>query len=604
MSLKIYYRNGNVHYIRPTPFISISHTPLKNKVGSVGCTYEITLTGTIIAHDGSPYIVTEQNGNIAANTLPNFSSSYDDPSITSRNVDIGDRLKAIILKQNKLRDLFSSDGQRIEIGSWLDGEKCIVFYPKVNSINFEEGLYVDTCKYTISLEAPLLFDKNNNVYTEGLIGLTFTPNRYNLQRTKDHYLREENTQTVENIIDRWGGIVEDFTDTWSLETDESNGQTTGLNYIPISFRVTRNMSATGRQVYASGKLPNGSTGMKKYEAWEQSIGFIKKTLLHENQAPPIGGEYYYEDNESYLQYPSRLTYDGRDGYFGREFLNIPSYYKGYNHVRTINIDKSAGSCSVSETWLLASGQSHLENYTVSLSTSVDNPFTSVKIDGNIKGLSDLHASGYMPSHFDESPSTDHTPYKKAIDQYFKISNNGKFGVGSILYQRANNTSSPLVLNSQPLSISLGSNEINGEITYSLEFNDRPFNYFTGVLGENISVNDTYPGDVFAVIPVIGRKTGPILQYIQGRTEYKRNVNIELLLDYTELPYSSGRDFLMLNKPSLNEPIRTELQSLIKELSPSGEPYISGYFLNPPTETWSPKDGRYTLNLSWDYVKSI
>jgi hypothetical protein len=601
MSLKIYYRNNTACYIRPTPFISISHTPLKNKIGSVGCTYEITLTGTIIAHDGSPYIVTDQNGNIAANTLPNFSSSYDDPSITSRNVDIGDRLKAIILKQNKLRDLFSSDGQRIEIGSWLDGEKCIVFYPKVNSINFEEGLYVDTCKYTISLEAPLLFDKNNNVYTEGLIGLTFTPNQYSLQRTKDHYLREENTQTVENIINRWGGIVEDFTDTWSLETDESNGQTVGLNHIPISFRVTRNMSATGRQIYAS-----GNAGIKKYEAWEQAVGFIKKSLLYENQAPPIGGEYPLEDNQSYLQYPGRKTSSATNDpneVFSSGFLNLPSFYKGYNHVRTFNIDKSAGSCSVSETWLLVSGQSHLENYTVSISTSVDNPFTSVKIDGNIKGLSDIHASGYMPSNFDEPPSTDNTPYKKAIDQYFKISNNGKFGTGSILYQRANN-SSLQVLNSQPLSISLGSNEITGEITYSLEFNDRPSNYFTGVLGENISVNDTYPGDVFAVIPVIGRKTGPILQYIQGRTEYKRNVNIELLLDYTELPYSSDRDFLVLNKPSLNEPIRTELQSLIKELSPKYEPYVSGYFLNPPTETWSPKDGRYTLSLSWDYKKSI
>ena len=106
--------------------------------------------------------------------------------------------------------------------------------------------------------------------------------------------------------------------------------------------------------------------------------------------------------------------------------------------------------------------------------------------------------------------------------------------------------------------------IRYEITYSLEFNDRPYNYFTGVLSENISVNDTYPGDVFAVIPVMGRKTGPILQYIQGRTEYKRSINIELLLDYTDIPYSSERTFLMLNKPSLNEPIRTELQDLIKE----------------------------------------
>lgn len=599
--LKIYRRNGQAVYLRPTPFVSISHTPLKNKVGSVGCTYEITLTGTIIAHDGSP-VFNPSSPNLLFDTDPTAIDSnplaYN--GVDSYSVDIGDRLKSIVLKQNIIRDLFSSDGQRIDITSLVDDNRSITCFPKVVSINFEEGLYIDTCRYTINLEAPLLFDQNNNVYTEGLIGLTFSPNQYDLQRSKDHYLRESNTQTVENIIERWGGIVEDFSDTWSLETDEGNGQTIGLNHIPLSFIVTRNISATGRQIYAS-----GSSGFKMYEAWEQAAGFIKKSILHDPQSPPNGGGYGINDNQKFQQYPGRRVNNNQDiGFYASGILNLPSFYRGYNHVRTVNIDKNIGSCSISDTWLLASGQSHLENYTVSISNSVDSPFVNVKIDGNIKGLSDLHASGYIQSNFDEPTSTDQTPYKKAIDQYFKISNSGKFGTGSILYQRANNSVSPTVLNSQPLSISLGTNEINGEITYSLEFNDRPYNYFTGVLSENININDTYPGDVFAVIPVIGRKTGPILQYIQGRTEYKRNINIEILLDYTDIPYSSSRNFLVLNKPSLNEPIRSELQNLIKELSPKNEPNVTGYFLNQPIETWSPKDGRYTLSLAWDYQKSI
>jgi hypothetical protein len=227
----------------------------------------------------------------------------------------------------------------------------------------------------------------------------------------------------------------------------------------------------------------------------------------------------------------------------------------------------------------------------------------VKIDGTIKGLSDIHASGYNPAFFNNTTNSHKIPYNKAIKHYFDISNSGKFGIGSTVFSRANNFVTPVVLNSQPLSISLATNELEGQITYSLEFDNRPYNYFSGILAENISVNDTYPGDVFAVIPVIGRKTGPILQYIKGRTEYNRSVNIELLLDYTDLPYNSGRNFLMY-KPSINSQIGTDLKKLIHDLSPSGEPNVTQFFLNPPTETWSPKEGRYTLNLNWIYEKSI
>ena len=59
------------------------------------------------------------------------------------------------------------------------------------------------------------------------------------------------------------------------------------------------------------------------------------------------------------------------------------------------------------------------------------------------------------------------------------------------------------LNSQPVSVSIGSNQYTGDFTYSLAFNNRPTNIISGVISENLQVSDTYPGDVFAIVPVIG-----------------------------------------------------------------------------------------------------
>lgn len=612
--LKIYKRNGNNFEppvtIRPIPLISISHTPQKNQMGTVGCVYNITLNGTIIAHDGSPSISQFINGNVSTKASGVFTNSP-----VSQNIELGDRLKSIILKQNALRDLFSNDGNKIEISS-INNSK-IIFVPNFTSINFEEGLYIDTCKYTVNLESSLLFDASGNVYTEALIGSTFSPNNYDLERGADFYLRETNDinrKNIDSIINRWGGIVEDFSDTWSIETDEANGQTIDVDNIsPISYIVTRNMSATGKTFY--------DLSVKKYEAWEQALGFIKKTLLQEPQASPEGGGANLLDNEKYKQYPGYSL----NNLYANGSLNLPSFYRGYNHVRTLNIDKTAGSCSVSDTWLLASGQSHLENYTINIGKSIDSNLFKVKIDGTITGLSDMHPRTYSAidiNYFNEN----NTPYAKAINKYNNISNNGLFGFNSILYNRASNACSyveNIHLNAEPLSVSIGSNENAGTITYSLEFDNRPTNVFgDSVLFENISVSDNYPGDVFAIIPVIGRQTGPILQYIKGRTEYSRSVNIELILNYEKLynlgniliqglPPSSIYDFrtnLVLNKPSLNNqsqfPLRNTLENLILSLSPSGEQFVTAYYLKPPVETWTPREGKYTLNLNWEYVKSI
>ena len=577
--ITVYYNHTSPCVIRPTPFVSISYSAQRNKTGTFGGTYDITLTGTIIDDEGSPIYV--------SNTIQpsgNFATNYTRPS--GQIVPFDQKLRSILQKQNALRELFALDGQKIEIlpisvdsantNSGGPDEPIITCYPTVQSINFEEGIYVNTCRYTINLRTDVLLDEQNKVFIDGSLCSTFatsgadsTTNFYNSNIRK--------TQT--DLINEFGGFIEDFTENWSIEVDDQNGITnTASNNIGIesirTYRLTRNISATGKVTYA----PSGeSNEVHRYEGWQQAKNFIKKKIA--------------KSSNGYDEYPSLDI----EQVFAKDFLNISQAFGGYNHSRTESIDKTNGQYSLVDTWLLSSGTAY-ENYNMNVNSSLDAPLISVSMQGTIKGLTSIPASGTL---YGGNLPSGVSPYQNALKKYREISNSGQYGLTSSLYKRAANSVTP-PLNAQPKSLSLGLNEFTGEITYSLEFDNRPMNYISGVLSESISINDTYPGDVFAIIPVLGRQTGPILQYIGGRTEYQRSVGIEFLVDYTDLPYGRNRNSFVLSKPSLNEPIRTQINELISALSPANEPGIRKYFLSPPSESWNPKDGRYSINLNWTY----
>ena len=175
--LTIYTPDGTGHSISPSPFVSITHTPLKNKAGTFGCNYSINLTGTIIADQGYPIAYPSQNDIAATLFLP-----------------------SILKKQNHLRYLFAHDGNRCVISSYPFGSGFMVFYPKLISIDFEAGSYTKSSNYSISLEAPLLFYEANNdlkIYREGLQH-NLTTYRYSRDRA---VFLDDNTVNINSIGD-------------------------------------------------------------------------------------------------------------------------------------------------------------------------------------------------------------------------------------------------------------------------------------------------------------------------------------------------------------------------------------------------------------------
>lgn len=565
MPIRVMYQNDPNQQctIRPTPLVSISTNVLRNGAGEAfGTTYTITLTGTILADQGTPYGHKNDAGYSrygffgSPDPAPNEVGPYGafDNNVShfgfnkppKQQITPNDASNAIFFKQQALRALFAQDGQYLEITDLNDDEAIIICYPRlVGDITFNEGIYVDKADFTITLECDTLLNLDSKVHNEG--SLISSDGQIYFDKTEDELLASLS-----------GHFIQDYNEEWSIEVDDSVAESITS---PRSYRISHSISSTGKTHY-------GPSGVK-LKAWEQARGFVQSRL-----------------SDNITDYPNVM------GQIGSGTLNLINSYGGFNHVRTEQINESNGTYSVTENWLISSGTSY-ENYNLSVSNSIDNPFVSVSIDGNIKGLSEITPSGFTAGN------TANAAYDNALLKYNTVTNSGQFGVGSDVYKRANNMVA-VQLNSQPKSISLAANQFNGELTYNLQWDNRPTNIISGVLTESITVNDTYPGDVFAVIPVIGRQTGPVLQAVGGRTEYRREVAINLLMDYTDIPYGNQRGTLLLKKPSLVEPTATQLSSLIKELSPSGEPGVRKYFLNPPSENWTPKEGQYSLNLSWVY----
>jgi len=611
MPIRVRYQNDTSHEctIRPTPLVSISTNILKNGAGEAfGVTYSITLTGTLLPDEGSPYALDNTGaqaskvdgpfpfwdaGNFGgANPAPTHVGPYEafdsNRSHTGNNkppkqlVPMDDHATAILSKQRALRALFAQDGQRVEITDISEDLPAVICYPRVTSVAFTEGTYLTRSDFTINLEADVLLHREVAGIKPDLdgtlipIGSGDSDRRYPKEVTLGH----SNEQLLVALS---GAFISNYSESWDIQVDDSNNgeiydHELGL-IAPRSYKISHSINATGKTHYMH-KDPDVTTPTK-IPAWESARKFVT----------------------------NRLHSDGTNGYpnvlgkIGSGTMNLITKYGGFNLVRTENLSEAAGSFSVTENWFLSSGVAY-EKFNLSVSSSNSSPFVQVSINGNVKGLSTFSPSGIIHGGNDDKSIQDSaipaiTAYDNALNKYNEITNSGFFGVGSHAYRRANNMVA-VALNSQPASVTIGANKFTGDLTYALAFDNRPTNIISGAVTEDIQINDTYPGDVFAVIPVLGRRTGPVLQYIGGRTEHRRDVAISLVMDYTKIPYGSGRDPIILKKPSVVEPTATQLANLLKEISPQKEPGVRKCFVGPPSESWSPKGGVYNFNISFTY----
>jgi hypothetical protein len=145
--------NGEI--LVPAPLVSIQRNMIKGPDGRpLRSEYIIQLTGTIVNVD--------------------------------TDLDSGDAfdytgMEGVLAEQRRIRNIFASDGRKLEITSPPDGgPNTIDLYCTVESVNFSQGVWVQRCEYTISLKA-----NGINVDQEDLSDLANFSENWNVTENED-----------------------------------------------------------------------------------------------------------------------------------------------------------------------------------------------------------------------------------------------------------------------------------------------------------------------------------------------------------------------------------------------------------------------------------
>jgi hypothetical protein len=341
--------------------------------------------------------------------------------------------------------------------------------------------------------------------------------------------------------DNFSEYISSAEENWTIETNE----------VPENEHISRtyNLSHT---VAAQGKRFYDETGTLVKPAWQQARTFVLGRLGFDSQIALSSG-----------------------------VNNLPSYYGGYNHLRSQTLDEEGGSFSVTETWILTSGTA-LEEFTVSKQTSLQDGLDRVTIEGNITGLEQRTSDLVLST----------SKYTNALAKFATAS-----GLAFSRAQTYSNSSLNIIPNGQ----TIGRNPVAGTINYSFEYDNRPSNIISGCRSELISIFDTMAGDVFATIPILGRRRGPLLQDINTVTPTEKSLTIELFVDRANFGNNTLTDIknAFNNNPRVNPATSGQFKNIVDAANP-GNNGFSTVFTNPPQETWQPKTGQYSYSVSWVY----
>lgn len=315
-------------------------------------------------------------------------------------------------------------------------------------------------------------------------------------------------------------VNNDIEETWVVEPNDDKQRT---------YKVTHTVSAVGRPVY-------NSNGVLVTKAW---------VFARDNMVSPR----LFFNNDIKNQSLAKPDLDG---------------WGLYDFVRVENIDETNGRYSITESWVLYNGGPYLEDYNVSIRSSVLENLTTVSIDGVITGF-----------------NTDNT--NPGTASRFANAENGLSTVLGLLFSRAQ-AYSGVALNSIPLSTTIGKNPNTGVITYSYEYNNRPSTTVSGAVYESVIVTDDYPADVFARHVCVLRAIGPVLQPIGTITEKRRTVQIDIQM------------------PPMNQiftPSKPSISAILAANYPIGA--IQGPYVEKNSESWSITTGKYSCVVTWVYV---
>lgn len=645
-AVEVKWNGKGIHELAgPTPFVDISYNTERNAAGGAEVLVtKITLTGKIV-RTGNP------------GTLTSFGSGVT-PVVTGIN-----QIKSLFT-DNDFGVLSITCGGAPS-SNQPPGQIFAVTGVRVMSMDFSktDDNWVTTCDYTIILEA-------NESAISGF-SVKGTVDSWNIEPLEEYtysYFSPTITQKQEYHNPKLKPTVPTAAapqPTSSSSAGNGDGATKTANValsvlsIP-QFKISHTVSAIG--------VPSGSGNDAQYSVYMNAKKWVDYRLSYgistytrypgQTATAPVTGLVNIGPGGASSNPPSIWPHLG-SGYL-------------YNHLRSVNFSITEAKYEVVDTWLaMPTGIRYFEDYSIEMSTD-EKYIHTVRVQGEVKGLSIAAAPALTgasgPIDANQASTRINLSYGTGIasgslNQNQKIfdnmgqdsdDRNNFYGtkyenansgwlndIKPYLYRRAclvmnsKDRDRPYVspattpqpppgnpifstlglLNIVPVSTSEGHDPRKGTISYSYEFNNK-FTIISGVISENITMNDTGPTDVIGEAFVLGRALGPVLQNLGTKTSSEKEVSIEV----TVVPPSSLKGFFMQNSDCplwTGGTVYTTITGIIEGLKPFGDrptamfgtptfssrPPINArgqVFVKGDNHVWEPTNGRFVRTVRWTY----
>jgi len=565
-------KNDIEYYLVPAPLVSFNKQ-IYNNAGrpGFGTEYSATLQGTLIPTHGNPVYLNGASQLTGTGTTWQTTPELEREEVTA--VSGLDLLDATIQKQELIRWLFANSYVsgvaqpiKIQIKGW-GGEGVsnsngsgLAFYAFVDDISFDsDSRWVNPTTYTVNLRNANFIQSAQGGTFAGLTNENIPESGYHLSSLTENFDFQEDGRLT-------------------LEFQNSSGGGKEIKTLRKVYAVSRSITAVGSPVYdETGGYKGGLA------PWQQASGFIYEYLRPQDSDTMPSGK-----------------------------LN-PSGYVEANKSFQESIDREAGTYTLNVNYLLYAtgdaGANVIENVTVNHDVG-ENGLNTVQVQGTIQGLNTSHTGSTDVTVFNENNA-----YSNALARWSGLSSSAVSD--AYYYAKAIISTDEAWLHPKELSKSFATDYSAGTITYNYTFDDRPPNLIPSSISESIQISDTYPGEIFSVTPVIGRSQ-PILQYLNSRSEYKRNLSINVTMGGTGNLYSSANSgyipagnirshlqgIFISEKPSVLH--QSYFNEIYQAANPVNDPTFTiadgKCFHSAPTESWDARTRNYTYNIEWTYER--
>lgn len=391
-----------------------------------------------------------------------------------------------------------------------------------------------------------------------------------------------------NSFDIFSGYrVKSMSENWEMRREDEKVSYAADDFLSnpkYTYTLTHTVSAVGIQQYSGGLLLS--------PAWNEAYKFVD-SRLKEDITVPINKTSYNQNFGAAVTQFNLNTWKTSVATTGQIADDISSY-QAYNKIRTATVDTVGGSYSATTTYQLSPSSGTYE-INVKYDEGEDGE-VSIGIDGNITPLS----SGLTNYSYHEKLAVSSGLYKQLSDggDWTKM---GILATQALDYYKgyANACSAGLSIDQRPRAISVGQNRNNGTITFNLTYKGISSEVLalkqkiSGAIAVSLIVSDDNPlmssttyKDAFqfnkvAVIDILGKADGPVIQDMGTTKERKKSVQLDVTMKQgcrtkTSSPASS-------------------CYPIVSELKPVNA-YSQGF-----TEQWDWVAGKYSLNVEWIYT---